>query len=141
MLGIEWRHDGRRLVIPVSILAPAPGSDLTSVNGSALVDTGSTISGITKNVATQLGLVARGKRPLSSAQGEGQSERYLFRLGLVPDRRENEPPAFPYIFEEVIGFELTNAFQFEALIGMDILRQCHFNMDVAGLCRLAFGRP
>ncbi len=48
-------------------------------------------------------------------------------------------PAFPYVFEEVIGFELTNNFQFEALIGMDILRQCDLSLLRSGLCKLSFG--
>jgi hypothetical protein len=138
MLRIEWRRDQRRIVIPVSILAPAPASDLTGVQGRALLDTGSTTSGITKSVASTLGLVGRGKRPLGSAQGEGQAERYLFRIGVAPDTPAGAP-AFPFIFEEVIGFELSNSFQFEALIGMDILNQCDFVMERDGRCSLQFG--
>jgi predicted aspartyl protease len=138
MSAIEWRSDRRRLLIPVAILAPAPANDLTSVAARALVDTGSTTTGITKRVAEQLGLVGRGKRPLSSAQGEGQAERYLFRIGLMPIGEE-EVPAFPYIFDEVIGFELTNSFQFDALLGMDILSQCDLELYRDGRCRLRFG--
>jgi len=138
MSAIEWRSDRRRLLIPVLVLAPAPASDLTSVSGQALVDTGSTISGITRRLADQLGLVGRGKRPLSSAQGEGQSERYLFRIGLTPST-EQGAPSFPYVFDEVIGFELTNAFQFDALLGMDILSQCDLDVRRDGRCRLSFG--
>jgi hypothetical protein len=139
MLQIEWRREQRRIVLPVAILPPAPASDLSGVQGRALVDTGSTTSGITKAVAAALGLVGRGKRPLGSAQGEGQAERYLFRVGLTPDRTEDEVPAFPFIFEEVIGFELANSFQFEALLGMDILGRCDFAMRRDGTCSLRFG--
>jgi hypothetical protein len=123
----------------VEILAPAPVNDLTSVKGVALVDTGSTISGITRSVADTLGFSGRGKRPLSSAQGEGQAERFLFRIGVLPTNSGDGVPAFPYVFEEVIGFELTNNFQFEALIGMDILRQCDLSLLRSGLCKLSFG--
>jgi hypothetical protein len=136
---IEWRSgDRRRLLIPVSILAPAPASDLTSVPAQALVGTGSTTSGITRRIADRLGLVGRGKRPLSSAQGEGQVERYLFRVGITPTA-ENGAPNFPYVFDEVIGFELTNSFQFGALLGMDILSRCDLELRRDGRCRLAFG--
>jgi hypothetical protein len=135
---IEWRSDRRRLLIPVSILAPAPASDLTSAPAQALVDTGSTISGITRRIAKRLGLVGRGKRPLSSAQGEGQAERYLFRVGIVP-MAGDDALSFPYVFEEVIGFELTNSFQFDALLGMDILSQCDLELHRNGHCRLVFG--
>ena len=139
MFELNWRHDGRRIVVPVSVLPPAPANDLRGISGSALLDTGSTTSGITGAVAQALGLIGRGKRPLSSAQGEGQAERHLFRIALWPKRQEDEPPTFPFIFEEVIGFELTNSFQFEALIGMDILRYCDFQMQRDGRCTLRCG--
>jgi predicted aspartyl protease len=138
MSAIEWRSDRRRLLIPVAILAPAPANDLTGMAVTALVDTGSTTTGVTRRVAEELGLVGRGKRPLSSAQGEGQAERYLFRVGLTPSCEEGVP-AFPYIFDEVIGFELTNSFQFDALLGMDILGQCDLDLHRDGRCRLRFG--
>jgi hypothetical protein len=138
MLQIEWRRERRRLVIPVSILAPLPARDLSGVAGQALVDTGATTSGITNRVASALGLVGRGKRPLGSAQGEGQAERYLFRIGLLADEADTGP-AFPFVFEEVIGFELANSFQYEALLGMDILSQCDLEMRRDGSCTLRFG--
>jgi hypothetical protein len=133
---IEWRHSGRRIVLPVSILAPQPSTDLGGFNGLALLDTGSTTSGITPKVARNLSLAGRGKRPLSSAQGEGQAERYLFRIALTPP---TDGPTFPYVFDDVSGFELTDSFQLDALIGMDILSQCDFEMQRNGLCRLHFG--
>ena len=107
------------------------------MRGNALVDTGSTTSGITPRVANSLGLSGIGKRPIGSAQGEGQAERFLFRIGLMPDHRAEDPPSFPFIFDELI--ELTNAFQFQALIGMDILAQCDFASDRDGRCSLRFG--
>ena len=71
-----------------------------------------------------------------SAQGEGQVERFAFRLGFQPDAAPSGAPTFPFIFDEVIGIELTNAFEFSALIGMDILRRCNFEMRRDGHCRL-----
>jgi hypothetical protein len=133
---IEWQHDGRRILLPVLILRPTPSSDLTGYEGSALVDTGSTTSGITPRVARQLDLPRRGKRPLGSAQGEGQAERYLFRLAF---QLPTENPAFPYVFEDVIGFELAETFLFDVLVGMDVLRHCDFTMLRRGTCSLAFG--
>ena len=100
----------------------------------ALLDTGSTTSGVTRSLADRLGLPHMGKRPLASAHGEAQVERFLFRFALPVDGA-----ALPFVFDEVIGFELKNGFAFEALIGMDILRQCDFSMDRRGFCRLSFG--
>jgi hypothetical protein len=133
---IEWRHDGRRILLPVVILAPTPSTDLTGFEGTALVDTGSTTSGLTPRVARSLALTKRGKRPLGSAQGEGQAERYLFRIGILP---ATQSPIFPYIFEDIVGFELSETFQFEALRGMDVLRQCDFAILRTGICSLQFG--
>lgn len=104
----------------------------------ALIDTGSSISGIAARIADQLSLARLGKRPLKSAQGEGQVERYAFRLGVRPIDTSGEP-SFPFVFDEVIGIELTNAFEFTALIGMDILGQCDFTTDRFGVCTLQFG--
>ena len=103
-----------------------------------MLDTGSSVSGLALNLAESLKLQRLGKRPLTSAQGQGQVERFAFRVGLWPDQGNSEP-AFPFVFEEVIGIELTNVFEFNALIGMDILSQCDFAMDREGRCSLSFG--
>lgn len=133
---IEWRHDRRRLVIPLIIQSPEAPFSAGGYTGTALVDTGATISAVTPRVVRALQLPQLGKRPLASAQGEGQAERYLFRFALQADT--NDVPSFPFVFEEVVGFELTDSFQFDALIGMDILSQCDFEMQRSGLCRLTF---
>ena len=121
------------------MLAPEPVTDLTGVDGTALVDTGSTISGVPGRVIEQLRLDRLGKRPLGSAQGEGQAERCGFRLGLFATDAETAP-GFPFVFDAVVGFELADSFAYDALIGMDILRQCDLQMDRSGRCRLLFGR-
>jgi hypothetical protein len=133
---IDWRHDGRRILLPVTILAPTPSTELTGFDGNALVDTGSTTSGLTPRVARYLSLTKRGKRPLGSAQGEGQAERYLFRVGVKPAVRS---PAFPYVFEDIVGFELAETFQFDPLLGMDVLKQCDLAIFRTGICSLQFG--
>jgi hypothetical protein len=73
---------------------------------------------------------------LGSAQGEGQAERYLFRVGVRPATRS---PIFPYVFEDIVGFELAETFQFDALLGMDVLRQCDLAIFRTGACSLKFG--
>ena len=135
---IDWKREKRRILLPVLILAPFPITDLSGAPAMALIDTGSSISGIAANVAESLSLMRLGKRPLKSAQGEGQVERYAFRLGIQPGRSDGAS-SFPFIFEEVIGIELTNTFEFTALIGMDILAQCDFSMDRKGHCTMQFG--
>jgi hypothetical protein len=132
---IEWQRERRRILLPVLILAPFPVTDLSGVEATALIDTGSSVSGVAAAVANSLGLTRLGKRPVKSAQGEGQVERYAFRIGL----RVDVVAGFPFVFDEVVGIELTNAFDFNALIGMDILHRCDFASDRRGRCTLTFG--
>ena len=139
MLTVEWRRERRRVVLPVQVLAPFPSTELSGVDACALIDTGSSVSGISLALASSLGLGGLGKGPLKSAQGEGQVERYAFRIRLAPGEIQAGALGFPFIFEEVIGIELTNAFEFNALIGMDILSQCDFQMSRTGECRLSCG--
>jgi hypothetical protein len=139
MSAIEWTREYRRILLPVLVLAPYPATTLIGIEARALVDTGSSVSGVAKRVAEALELTKLGKRPLTSAQGQGQVERYAFRIGLRPDRASSDPPAFPFVFDEVIGIELTNAFEFDALLGMDILGQCDLLVERSGRCSLEFG--
>ena len=133
---IKWRHDGRRIVLPVLILRPDPSTDLSGFTAQALLDTGSTTSGITPQVAAFLDLSKRGKRPLGSAQGEGQAERYLFRVAIpIP----GDAPAFPFVFDDVSGFELASSFSLDVLIGMDILKQCDLSINRGHGCEFRFG--
>jgi hypothetical protein len=133
---IEGRTDGRRIVLPIRILQATPSSDVFGIEATALLDTGSTTSGVTPRCARELGLPKRGKKPLGSAQGEGQAERYLFRIGpAVP----GDASLLPFIFDDVVGLELMESFSLDALIGMDILRQCDFSMRRNGAWSLTFG--
>lgn len=136
---LEWKREPRRILLPIQILRPFPVTELTGAEATALLDTGSSVSGVASALAKRLGLHGLGKRPLVSAQGEGQVERYAFRVGFLPDRSPDDPPSFPFVFDEVIGIELTNAFEFDALLGMDILRHCDFSMNRSGHCSLRFG--
>jgi hypothetical protein len=136
---VEWRREPRRIRIPVLILRPSPASDLTGEAGTALIDTGSTVSGVAPRAAVSLGLKRRGRQPIGSAQGLWDAERYAFRIGIRPDYAPPGRPSFPFVFDEVIGIELPDAFEFDALLGMDVLGQCDFAMNRRGACRLAFG--
>jgi hypothetical protein len=135
---IEWRRERRRILLPVLILRPFPVTDLSGHEATALLDTGSSVSGVSCAIAQSLGLAALGKRPLKSAQGEGQVERYAFRVGFRPGK-ESAEASFPFVFDEIIGIELTDAFEFNALIGMDILTHCDFRSGRDGSCSLDFG--
>ena len=133
MYQIDWRHDGRRILLPIKILKADNVADMTCVEAIALVDTGATVSGIHSRLAEALGLQPIGKRPILSAHGLAHIDHYLFRIGVNPDGWE---APYPYIFPEVIGLALSASEHFSALLGMDILRHCDFSIDRAGNCRL-----
>ncbi len=117
-----------------------PVTDFTSYQALALIDTGATTSGITPKVIAALGLTSLGKRPIGSAQGEGQADRYMFRIGLRPPNFDwDDAPNLPYLFDAIMGFGLGSGFKFEVLLGMDILSQCDFRMDRFGNAVLSFG--
>lgn len=94
MSAIEWTREKRRILLPVLILRPYPANDLSGIAANALIDTGSSVSGVAVGVARSLGLVGLGKRPLKSAQGEGQVERYAFRVGVPSSSDGPESPTF-----------------------------------------------
>lgn len=136
---IEWRHDGRRLVVPVIVYPPLTGTTFEGVAGNALIDTGSTTTGVTARIARTLGLRSIGKRPASTVGGERQIDRYIFRVGLNGRADDGDAPTFPYVFEEVVGSELLDTFSFDVLLGMDILRQCELHIGPGNQCKLRVG--
>lgn len=136
---LEWTREQHRILLPVQILLPFPITLLAGVEATALIDTGSSISGVALALAERLGLQRLGKLPLTSAQGQGQVERYAFRVGLLSGSPADRAPTFPFVFDEVVGIELTNAFEFNALIGMDVLDRCDFSSERTGRCQLRFG--
>ena len=140
MLHLECSNDRRRITLPVLVLKPEPVTDLNGCPAIALLDTGATTSGITPKIVTALGLYGMGKRPIGSAQGDGQAERYLFRIGLHSSAQQDDnAPMLPFVFEAVMGFALNGSFRFDMLLGMDILSQCDFRMNRSGQALLSFG--
>jgi hypothetical protein len=102
----------------------------------ALIDTGSTMTGIKRRVAESRNLVGRGKRPIGGIGGEEQAERYLFRIALFGD---GAAPTHPFAFDDVLGFELKDSFGFDVLLGMDILSHCDFELWRDGRGALTVG--
>ena len=74
------------------------------------------------------------KRPVQTANGLLITRRFLFRLGLP----QQGSPA-PFVFDDLLGFELKDDMSWPVLIGMDLLARCDFTMMRDGHCRIAFG--
>jgi hypothetical protein len=87
MSAIEWKREQRRILLPVLVLAPFPVTHLTAIEGRALIDTGSSVSGVSRHLAEKLQLTGLGKRPLTSAQGEDRLSATRSASACRPTRR------------------------------------------------------
>jgi hypothetical protein len=124
---IDWRHDRKRLLLPIVVIAPlnAPNPNL-SVRTQGLLDTGATGTGVRQDLAEELSLPPKGQRRVHTANGLIMASEYLLRIGFVcgdytdpdfvPDQQQ------PFVLEDqILGFELQRGFAYPLLIGMDIL--------------------
>ena len=51
---------------------------------------------------------------------------------------DDDAPAFPFVFSPVLGFEIVRGSSFDALLGMDILKQCDLTLLRNGSGTLCF---
>lgn len=137
MRSIESRHQGRRILLPVAVFASRNPTDMSFEMYTGLLDTGATASWISNRIVTRFGLETIGKKPVAVATEIRQRSSYVFRLGLMGDSVAD--PAFPIVFAETIGFEITQAEGFDVLLGMDVLSQTDFAMYRDGRWSLRFG--
>jgi len=137
---LNWRHNGRRIVIPAAILRADNPADLSYETVTALVDTGATSSGIMPHVVETLALLPHSKRLVKGAHGEAMVDGFVFRVGLFADSDCGaSTTALPYVFDAIMGLRFSPSEHFAAIIGMDILSQCDFLVARNGSCRLTFG--
>jgi hypothetical protein len=129
-----------RIVVPVVVLPESESGRLDMVEGKALFDTGASVSGISKTIASRLGLVGRGKKPIVGVRGMEQVERYLFRMGFVIGNEQSlSDGAPPYVLDgDVFGIEFAETENFDVLIGMDIIRTGDLSLSHHGEFRFVF---
>src|SRR3546814_16284612 len=94
MPDLNWRHNGRRIVIPAAILRSDNPADLSYETVTALVDNGATSSGIIPHVVETLALRPKSKRRGKGWHSEAGVEGIVFRIGWfeVRDRAESQTP-------------------------------------------------
>lgn len=139
---LSWTSSGNRILLDVLVFKPGSPSDLTGLDARALLDTGATVSGISPRIVAELGLQSHTKKRLKSATEERFVDYFLFRIGwnINPEIESiGQPASFPFIFDELDGFGWGLAGDFDVILGMDVLRQCDFQLQRGGRCRLTFG--
>lgn len=134
---LEGRHDGRQILLEISVLGSRNPTDLTHFNYMALLDTGATASWISARVVADLALASVGKGPVAVATEIRQVSAYIFRLGMIEDR--HNPAALPFVFAETRGFVMPQRANFDVILGMDVLRETDFQMARGGRWNLTFG--
>ena len=130
---IRWFHDRSRLIVEAAILPPvgAP-NESTVIKVNALLDTGATTSGVVPKTAHALGLQSMGKKPVQTAGGLIQSDRFAFRLGFYKQARDDRL-AFPHVLGRTIfGIGLAESDSFEIIVGMDVIGRNHLELRPDG---------
>jgi hypothetical protein len=80
---VEWRHSGKRLILPVAIM-PRYDADncFETFRTYGLLDTGATGTGLRPDAAEYLSLPSQGRRRIETANGILWASEYVIRVGL-----------------------------------------------------------
>jgi len=121
----------------VAVFASRNPNELTHEFYTGLLDTGATASWISRTVVDRFDLESIGKKPVVVATEIRQRPAFVFRLGLLGDRSQEN--SFPFVFAETVSFMIDQASGFDVLLGMDVLGETDFSMFRNGRWTLAFG--
>jgi hypothetical protein len=145
MPGISWLHDGRRLTLPVSVFPSATADNASQYElVTGLLDTGATGTGLRQDVIDRLKLRKKGRRRVSTANGDVIANEHLIRIGFYPGSFESHPfelaGILPFVLErQSLAHSLHPNFSFEIIIGMHVISQADLMVSRDGRCSLEFG--
>ncbi|RJF93704.1 retropepsin-like aspartic protease [Sphingomonas cavernae] len=136
---INWHHDRSKLILRAAVMPPAGApNETTLIEVQALLDTGATASGLTARIAKALGLTSLGKKPVQTAGGMIQTDRFAFRAGFYM-AEPGSVPAFPHMLDGTIfGIGLADVNSFDVIIGMDVIGRNYLELRPDGLCTFRF---
>lgn len=134
MPAVEGRHNGRQIIIPVFVAPPLESNRFQVVEAQGLIDTGASRSLLTREIAVQLALPARGKHPLVSARATELVDRYAFRLGFTV----NDVAGPWFLDQDLVASEFRNHGNFQVIIGMDVLASGTLELHPDRRFRFAF---
>lgn len=145
---IRGKLDNRRAIVdvglrPSSILiegvSPAqapPIIDIRPVRG--LIDTGATVTCVTRAAALRAGLKPRGKQRLGNVSSIEIHTAYMFELGVWYEIDEGETQNATrgyYGFDPILGCDFKDNDDFDVLIGMDLIGQGDISISRDGSFR------
>jgi hypothetical protein len=108
---------------------------------SALLDTGASVTCISKNVVQNLGLQPSGKTQMSGSTGANTVDQYAFVVGFMFGAQQTAAGTYSGQLNAhlVQGCEFVHhGFGFDVLIGRDILCKGSFTLTFDGHYALAF---
>lgn len=143
MRTINWRHDGRQLFLPVSVMPSASAYNAShAITVRALIDTGATKTGLRADLIERLGLAKRDRAPIQTANGTLITDLHLARLGLWTCEMDRDvfqlsQSTLPHILDrEFLIQALRRDFSHEMLLGMDLVGLCEFQIQCDGTAKL-----
>lgn len=126
---------GRKAIVEIVLSDFDPGVAITGGAGIAayrgLIDTGASISSLTRSIVFSRGLNKRGKIDVDSASGQFRHSLFLVSLGFVTNSMERGRSVF-MLEEPVQVIDVADNSAFDAIIGMDVLERCDFEMNRSG---------
>lgn len=139
---LTLRHNGRQLFMPVSILPPSPQPTGNFPLFKALIDTGATVTCISEQVASVVGLRPHGRTTVAGVAGLSTHNSYIFRLGFSADRPDNQSlPAVEamYLLKlDILGAQIETTGDYDVLLGMDVLSTGQLVVNGSGTFSFAF---
>ena len=138
MPAVNFRHDRRQIIVPTAIYRPNNPQYFEVAR--ALVDTGASISGVSRAVADRLDLPRRGKQLITTPSGQHVARLYAAGIGLFPSQSgEFDRVSLPHMLPDVfMMIECSPGTQFDILLGMDVLGQCDLYIRPDGTGALIF---
>ena len=125
----------RFLPRPDAVQAAPATLEIPVAECRALIDTGATLTVITRSAIRNYGLQHFGLTQVLTGDGIGTHKRYIFHLGLVCeylDRSGRSNETFYQIPEPQDAVDMPDNGSFDIIIGMNILKKCDFHMDRFG---------
>jgi hypothetical protein len=118
---------------------PPPSQNLTMFAG--LVDTGASVTCISRNVVQTIGLQPSGRTTMSGSTGQNTVDQYTFVVGLMFAAQQSPTGAVSgQLYAHLVqGCEFTShGFGFDVLIGRDILCKGTLSLSFDGHYVLSF---
>jgi hypothetical protein len=127
--------EGARPFVPITFwpgMSQRAATGEPSLQGLALVDTGSDASGITQLAAERLSLVTNVMCPIATVLGEREVPAYSVRLQImfnIPSAEDSRLHELEVFEDQSKWWPQMSGMEVVGLLGMDVLRHCRLSLD------------